>query len=129
MPNGGICRGAGDGSTQAGEIVTCQAMATRPAGGAAVAFGEAPSARVRSERESTRRNCQKRLEVIRTSRCERSRTASVGPGGWVAPKPESIWCADRTQGFAYGSRVEHPGTTVQSLVRRDTEEAKKDQRT
>jgi len=37
MPNGVICGGAVDGSNQLGEIVTCHAMVTRPAGGAAAA--------------------------------------------------------------------------------------------
>src|SRR5579864_4160991 len=32
MPNGVICGGAVDGSNQAGEIVTCQAITARPAG-------------------------------------------------------------------------------------------------
>src|SRR4051794_13974233 len=34
MPNGVICGGAVDGSNQLGEIVTCQAMVTRPDGSA-----------------------------------------------------------------------------------------------
>src|SRR5436190_491883 len=37
MPNGVICGGAVDGSNQLGEIVTCQAMTTRPAGADAAA--------------------------------------------------------------------------------------------
>src|SRR5581483_10204980 len=32
MPNGVICGGAVDGSNHAGEIVTCQAITTRPSG-------------------------------------------------------------------------------------------------
>src|SRR5690242_8607502 len=36
MPKGVICGGAVDGSNQLGEIVTCQAMTTRPAGVAAI---------------------------------------------------------------------------------------------
>src|SRR5436190_23792381 len=37
MPNGVICGGAVDGSNQLGESVTCQAILTWPAGGAAAA--------------------------------------------------------------------------------------------
>src|SRR4051812_14878144 len=44
MPNGVICGGAVDGSNQAGESVTCQAMVTWPDGGAAAA-GKAVAAR------------------------------------------------------------------------------------
>src|SRR4029453_3591594 len=45
MPNGGICGGAVDGSNQLGEIVTCQAIVTRP-DGAATAAVEAIAPRV-----------------------------------------------------------------------------------
>src|SRR5829696_5729481 len=38
MPNGVICGGAVDGSSQVGEIVTCHAMTARPDGSAAAAL-------------------------------------------------------------------------------------------
>jgi hypothetical protein len=41
MPNGVICGGALDGSNQAGAIVTCHAITTRPEGAGAAADGTA----------------------------------------------------------------------------------------
>src|SRR5215469_1316092 len=43
MPNGVICGGAVDGSNQLGEIVTCQAITTRPDGASAAAAKAAPA--------------------------------------------------------------------------------------
>ena len=51
MPNGVIWGGAVEGSNQLGESVTCQAMVTWPAGGAAAAV-EALSASARLARSS-----------------------------------------------------------------------------
>ncbi|MFL5269597.1 MAG: hypothetical protein ACJ8AH_23910 [Stellaceae bacterium] len=45
MPNGVICGGAADGSNQAGEIVTCQAITTRPDGAGPAASAAASKIR------------------------------------------------------------------------------------
>src|SRR5512143_1508964 len=69
MPNGVICGGAVDGSNQLGEIVTCHAMVTRPAGGAAAAvLAVAPKAATArsASRGSTRRNRRTGYNVMRT---------------------------------------------------------------
>src|SRR5215469_3747759 len=62
MPNGVICGGAVDGSNQLGEIVTCQAMTTRPDGASAAAADAAPAtvsaaARSRPSTERKRKSC------------------------------------------------------------------------
>src|ERR1700687_3787474 len=51
MPNGVICGGAADGANQAGEIVTCHAMTTRPDGATASA-GDTVAAKIRIAAES-----------------------------------------------------------------------------
>src|SRR6202035_2875339 len=69
MPNGVICGGAVDGSNQLGEIVTCQAMTTRPAGaGAAAIDGLAPNSTMAMKSEpSARLRCPSRHEIIGSS--------------------------------------------------------------
>ena len=54
MPYGVICGGAVEGSNQAGEIVTCQAITTRPAGaGSAARAALAPKSESRNHDERT----------------------------------------------------------------------------
>src|SRR5580704_25284 len=69
MPNGVICGGAVDGSNQLGEIVTCQAMTTRPAGaGAAAIDGLAPNSTMAMKSEpSARLRRPSRHEIIGAS--------------------------------------------------------------
>src|ERR1700730_4803229 len=66
MPNGVICGGAVVGSNQLGEIVTCHAMTTRPAGaGAAAIDGLAPSSTMAMKSEpSARLRRPSRHEII-----------------------------------------------------------------
>src|SRR6201993_3167919 len=67
MPNGVICGGAVDGSNQPGEIVTCQAMTTRPAGaGAATIDGPAPNSAMAINSEPSARRRRPRHELIGT---------------------------------------------------------------
>src|SRR5438309_10737178 len=69
MPNGVICGGAVDGSNQLGEIVTCQAMTTRPAGAGASAFDRlAPNSTMAIKSEpSTGCKRRSRYKIIRVS--------------------------------------------------------------
>src|SRR5438477_4299443 len=56
MPNGVICGGAVDGSNQLGEIVTCHAMTTRPAGAGAPAIdAPAPNSRMAAKDQPSAR--------------------------------------------------------------------------
>src|ERR1700730_15260049 len=68
MPNGVICGGAVDGSNQLGEIVTCQAMTTRPAGaGAAAIERPAPNSTTAVKSEPSARFRRSRHELIGAS--------------------------------------------------------------
>src|ERR1700758_3273053 len=67
MPNGVICGGAVDGSNHAGEIVTCQAMTTRPVGAGPAAIDIVPKTRIArtSQPINARRERQLRSNIIR----------------------------------------------------------------
>src|SRR6516164_1567964 len=70
MPNGVICGGAADGSNQLGAIVTCHAMATRPAGAGAPATARSPltaTTRVRISRQTKARPKWTRLRRMLSS--------------------------------------------------------------
>src|SRR5438128_12530841 len=94
MPNGVICGGAVDGSNPLGEIVTCQAMTTRPDGAGAPAIdGLAPNSTMATRREPiARRKRRYSNEIIRPS-SQLSRILHA----WASI--ESI----RGQGFAQGA--------------------------
>src|SRR5215216_4309335 len=70
MPNGVICGGAVDGSNQLGEIVTCQAIVTLPAGGAARAAVEAIAPRAATATSRNRRRAMKTSKQ-RSAGCDR----------------------------------------------------------
>src|SRR5437868_1681109 len=91
MPNGVICGGAVDGSNQLGEIVTCQAMTTRPAGaGAAVIDGPAPNSTMAINSEPSARCGRPRHELIGASSqtsLHSTRTSGLRPGSGAFGEP------------------------------------------
>src|SRR5580700_2258939 len=91
MPNGVICGGAVDGSNQAGEIVTCQAMTTRPAGAGAPAFdGLAPNSRMAVKSDPSARFGRPRHEIIGASShfpSHSTPTSGLRPGSGALGEP------------------------------------------
>src|SRR5712671_2752092 len=91
MPNGVICGGAVDGSNQLGEIVTCQAMTTRPAGaGAAAIDGPAPNSTMAIISEPSARCRRPRHELIGASSqplLHSTRTSGLRPGSGAFGEP------------------------------------------
>src|SRR5580765_5144480 len=86
MPNGVICGGALDGSSQVGEIVTCHAMTARPADSFSAAR-DAAALNARSAKLSVpanagrqRRICNDVIQILPAARAPRYSRTSPTPG-------------------------------------------------
>src|SRR5690242_14856127 len=102
MPNGVICGGAVDGSNQLGEIVTCQAIATRPDGGAAAAV-EVIAPRAQTPANRSRKRAAAWSDVIGTLRRDGTRPCGPRPGPAAAlPWRSAPWRGGSVDGS--GSR-------------------------